>query len=112
MANFRLVGNPDKPQVLSNKVILTPPVLSNQRGAFWGEKELQDTEWTADIDFRVTGPERGSGNLQIWYAARGVEDIKTSSIYTAGKFDGLALVIDQYSGSVRSPVLATCYMAN
>ena len=56
--------------------------------------------WTADIDFRATGPERAGGNLQIWYTAHGQEQVGTSSIYTVGRFDGLALVVDQYAGSV------------
>ena len=52
------------------------------------------------MDFRATGPERGGGNLQIWYTKNGQNDVGTSSIYTVGRFDGLALVIDQYAGSV------------
>jgi hypothetical protein len=52
------------------------------------------------VDFRATGPERGGGNLQIWYTKNGQADVGTSSIYTVGKFDGLVLVIDQYVGSV------------
>lgn len=55
------------------------------------------------MDFRATGGERGGGNLQVWYVRNGEHDIGTSSIYTAGKFDGLAIVIDQYAGSVGSP---------
>lgn len=52
----------------------------------------------ADVDFRVNGPERGGGNLNIWFARRGVQDIGTASIYTVGRFDGLALVIDRSGG--------------
>jgi mannose-binding lectin 1 len=62
---------------------------------------VEHSSWTADIDFRATGPERGGGNLQIWYAKNGLEDVETSSIYTVGRFDGLALTVDQYAGSVR-----------
>lgn len=54
-----------------------------------------------DIDFRATGPERGGGNLQIWYVKDGLSVVETKSIYTVGRFDGLALVVDQYAGSVR-----------
>jgi mannose-binding lectin 1 len=57
-----------------------------------------------DVDFRATGPERGGGNLQIWYAKNGQVEVGTSSIYTVGRFDGLALVIDQYAGSVGLPI--------
>lgn len=55
--------------------------------------------WTADVDFRATGPERGGGNLNIWLARNGDQDVGSSSIYTVGKFDGLALVIDTHGGS-------------
>ncbi|PQE14337.1 hypothetical protein CJF30_00006923 [Rutstroemia sp. NJR-2017a BBW] len=95
--NFHLIGQPNYPEILSNKIVLTPPISGNQRGAVWTEKQLQHTQWAADIEFRATGPERGGGNLNIWYAKN--EGIKTSSIYTVGKFDGFALVIDQYAGS-------------
>jgi mannose-binding lectin 1 len=99
--NWHLLGKPDPPEILSNKIVLTPPAPANQRGAAWTEKPLLNSVWTADIDFRATGPERGGGNLQIWYAAKGQDEIGTASIYTVGRFDGLALVIDQYAGSVR-----------
>jgi mannose-binding lectin 1 len=88
------------PEILSDKIILTPPVPGNQRGAIWSEKVLQHSLWTVDVDFRATGPERGGGNLQIWYAKNGQDDVGTSSIYTVGRFEGLALVVDQYAGSV------------
>lgn len=100
--NFHLLGKPDPPEILSNKLVLTPIAPGNQRGAVWAEKPLLHSWWTADIDFRVTGPERGGGNMQIWYARNGQNDVGTSSIYTVGKFDGLVLVIDQYAGSVSS----------
>ena len=101
--NWRLLGSPAAPEILSNKVILTPPGAGNQRGAIWSEKLLEHSAWTIDVDFRATGQERGGGNMQIWYVRSGEHDIGTSSIYTAGKFDGLAIVIDQYAGSVRCP---------
>lgn len=41
--------------------------------------------------------------MQIWYVRDGEHNIGTSSIYTAGKFDGLAIVIDQYAGAVSCP---------
>ena len=100
-----MIGNPNPPEILSNKVILTPPAPGNQRGGVWAEKPIAHSEWTVDIDFRATGQERGGGNLQVWYVRNGQEDVGTSSIYTAGKFDGLAIVIDQYAGSVWVPSL-------
>jgi len=97
--NFRIIGKPHAPEILSNKLVLTPPAPGNERGAIWSEKVLQHKHWTVDIDFRATGPERGGGNLQIWYAQDGQNKVGTSSIYTVGKFDGLALSVDQYAGS-------------
>jgi lectin, mannose-binding 1 len=75
-------------------------VPGNQRGAVWAEESLLHSQWTVDVDFRATGPERGGGNFNIWYVRNGQNDIGTASIYTVGKFDGLALVVDQYAGSV------------
>lgn len=60
------------------------------------------TEWTAEFEFRATGPERGGGNLQIWYTREGQANVGTSSVYTIGKFDGLALTVDMYGGRVFS----------
>jgi mannose-binding lectin 1 len=97
--NWHLSGNPSPPEILSNKIILTPPAPGNQRGAIWSEGVLQHSEWTVDIDFRATGPERGGGNLQIWYARDGPQNVGTASVYTVGRFDGLVLVVDQYAGS-------------
>lgn len=86
------------PQLLSDKVVLTPPYPGNRRGAVWAETSLAQPEWTADFEFRATGPERGGGNLQIWYIKDGRPQVETPSIYTIGAFDGLALVIDMYGG--------------
>ena len=66
------------------------------------EHRQSQEEWTADFEFRASGPERGGGNLQIWYTKDGQAQIGTSSIYTVGKFEGMVLVIDTYGGRVRS----------
>ena len=58
------------------------------------------SDWTAQLEFRATGPERGGGNLQLWYAKDGPSSFATSSIYTVGNFDGVVLVIDPYGGKV------------
>lgn len=63
---------------------------------------VSQSEWTAEFQFRATGQERGGGNLQLWYAKDGQAKIGSSSIYTVGQFDGLALVIDNHGGKVRS----------
>lgn len=85
--------------MLSNKLVLTPVAPGNQRGAIWSDNPLQHAQWTADIDFRVSGPERGGGNLCIWLVKGGSQDVGANSIYTVSRFDGLGLVIDTYGGS-------------
>ncbi|KAH7041320.1 concanavalin A-like lectin/glucanase domain-containing protein [Microdochium trichocladiopsis] len=97
--NFAIAGTPETPQVLSNKVILTPPAPGKARGSIWANNPNKYATWVADVDFRVGGPERGGGNLNIWLARSGSQEIGQSSIYTINKFDGLALVLDQHSGS-------------
>ncbi|KAM5353806.1 hypothetical protein ACJ41O_000456 [Fusarium nematophilum] len=97
--NFALQGNPQVPEVLSNRIILTPLAPGNQRGAIWGQQPLVRPQWIADVDFRANGPDRGRGNLNIWLARNGPAAVGSSSIYTVGKFDGLALVVDTHGGS-------------
>ena len=97
--NFSITGSNRPPQVLSNKVILTPISPGNQRGSIWSENKLQNTAWTADVEFRANGPERGGGNLNIWLARDGNNQIGSSSIYTVNRFEGLALVVDAHGGS-------------
>jgi mannose-binding lectin 1 len=96
--NFQLTGTPS-PQLLSNKVVLTPPGYRNSRASIWGNAPLQHRSWVADVDFRATGSERGGGNLNIWLVRNGADVVGTSSIYTVGKFDGLALVVNSQGGT-------------
>ncbi|KAF5023349.1 hypothetical protein F66182_4587 [Fusarium sp. NRRL 66182] len=97
--NFLIQGNPRAPEVLSNRIVLTPVAPGNQRGAVWGQQPLLRNQWIADVDFRANGPDHGRGNLNIWLVRNGPATIGSGSIYTVGKFDGLALVIDTSSGS-------------
>lgn len=97
--NYFLLGSPNAPEILSNKIILTPPAPGNQRGAAWSEKRVDLTSWTVELEFRATGPERGGGNFNFWYVKEGSGGIGSASIYTVGKFEGLAIVIDTYGGS-------------
>lgn len=97
--NFALQGNPQKPEVLSNRIILTPLAPGNQRGAIWSQQTLTRPQWIADIDFRVNGPERGGGIFNIWLVRDGTSVVGSSSIYSVGKFEGLALVVDLHGGS-------------
>jgi mannose-binding lectin 1 len=87
------------PQILSDRVILTPPYPGSKRGSIWAQDPLHHTgDWTAELDFRATGMERGGGNLQIWYVKESQAHETPASLYTVGKFDGLVLVVDQYEG--------------
>jgi mannose-binding lectin 1 len=87
------------PQVLSDRVILTPPYPGNKRGSIWTQDPLHHSgDWTADLDFRASGMDRGAGNLQFWYVKESQGHETPASLYTAPKFDGLVLVVDQYEG--------------
>lgn len=98
--HFDVQGVDDyKPQILSDRVILTPPYPGSKRGALWAIDPMHHIgEWTAELDFRATGMERGGGNLQLWYVKQSQAHEKPNSLYTTPKFDGLVLVIDQYEG--------------
>ncbi|KAL2271616.1 hypothetical protein VTJ83DRAFT_987 [Remersonia thermophila] len=97
--NFSIQGSPYVPELLSNKVILTPVAPGNARGAVWSDKTLQNQNWIADVEFRANGPERGGGNLNIWLVRDGSHAVGANSLYSVGRFEGLVLVIDQHSGS-------------
>jgi len=98
LSGFEVTGEGHTPEILSDRVILTPPYPGNRRGALWAKDPLPYDQWSAELEFRVAGQERGSGNMQVWYTKDGHEHVEMSSIYTVGQFDGLALVIDQYGG--------------
>lgn len=98
--HFDVQGIDDyKPQVLSDRVILTPPYPGSKRGALWANDPMHHGgDWTAELAFRATGMERGGGNLQLWYVKDSQARDKPNSLYTAPQFDGLVLVVDQYEG--------------
>ncbi|KZM23819.1 uncharacterized protein EKO05_0001062 [Ascochyta rabiei] len=98
--HFDVQGIDDyKPQVLSDRVILTPPYPGSKRGALWANNPMHHGgDWTAELDFRATGMERGGGSLQLWYVKDSQAHDSPNSLYTAPKFDGLVLVVDQYEG--------------
>ncbi|KAJ4375854.1 hypothetical protein N0V83_001132 [Neocucurbitaria cava] len=98
--HFKVQGVEDYvPQVLSDRIILTPPYPGSKRGSVWAQDPLHHVgDWTAELDFRATGMERGAGNLQIWYVRESQAHETPTSLYTAPKFDGLVLVVDQYEG--------------
>ncbi|KAL5361145.1 putative lectin family integral membrane protein [Aspergillus floccosus] len=95
---WQVGGEGHSPQILSNKLILTPPYPGNTRGYVWSQTPVAQSEWTAELQFRASGVERGGGNLQLWLAKDGQSKIGTSSIYTVGAFDGFALVVDMHGG--------------
>ncbi|EWC47033.1 hypothetical protein DRE_03795 [Drechslerella stenobrocha 248] len=93
--HFEIVGHPE---ILSDRVILTPPHPGNQRAAIWSDHSSPSSDWELHVPFRASGGERAGGSLQIWYTYRGASATGTSTIYTAKPFEGLALVIDSQSG--------------
>ena len=95
---WTMLGEGHVPQLLSDKVILTPPYGGNKKGALWTENKNSLQNWQAEFDFRVGATDRGSGSLQLWYVKDGEKAVGPGSIYTVGKFDGLALVIDTVGG--------------
>ncbi|KAG5930128.1 hypothetical protein E4U42_002864 [Claviceps africana] len=97
--HFTLSGRPQQPEILSNKIIFTPLAPGNQRSAIWADSPLTRSTWVADLDFRAGGADRAGGNLNIWFARRGKEEVGANSVYTARKFEGLVLVVDTHGGS-------------
>lgn len=95
---WSMLGEGHVPQLLSDKVILTPPYGGNKKGALWTESKNSLQDWQVDFEFRVGATDRGSGSLQLWYAKDGANTVSTNSIYSVGKFDGLGLVIDTSGG--------------
>jgi lectin, mannose-binding 1 len=95
---WSMLGEGHVPQLLSDKVILTPPYGGNKKGALWTESKNSLKDWQVDFEFRVGATDRGSGSLQLWYARDGSSSVSTNSIYSVGKFDGLALVLDTSNG--------------
>jgi lectin, mannose-binding 1 len=98
VVGYKLTGdNGHSPTVLSDRVILTTMHVGNVRASMWSDNTQRDDEWTASWEFRVTGPEHGTGNLQLWYV-KDKQDVGTASIHSVGKFDGLAIAVDQTGG--------------
>ncbi|KAF7716142.1 Uncharacterized protein PECH_005418 [Penicillium ucsense] len=95
---WNLGGEGHIPILLSDKIILTPPYPGNARGSAWAQNPVSQQEWSAEFQFRASGPERAGGIMQLWYAKDGQTRVGTSSIYTVGPFDGFALVVDTHGG--------------
>lgn len=84
-------------QHLSDRLILTPPYPGNAKGALWSVGVTGTSDFTATLEFRASGQDIGSGNLQLWYTKD--TSVGVDSIYNVETFDGLALVVDQYGGT-------------
>lgn len=95
---WSILGEGHVPQILSDKVMMTPPAGGNKRGALWSERKNTMAEWTVDFEFRAGGQERGGGNLQLWYVREGSSKVSTGSLYTTSRFEGLAIVVDSVGG--------------
>jgi mannose-binding lectin 1 len=97
LPGWSVLSENNQPQLLSDRIILTPPVPAGTRGALWADNSVTARDWTVDFEFRTNGQDQGSGNLQLWLT-KDKKQVETNSIYTVEKFDGLAIVIDQYGG--------------
>ena len=97
-SGWSLSGQGFEPQVMSDRLILTPPYPGNCKGAMWAQEVVKALEWTVDLNFRATGPGRGGGNLQLWYTKNSQAHDEPESLYTVTDFDGLLIVVDQYGG--------------
>ncbi|RMZ90739.1 hypothetical protein DV736_g2036, partial [Chaetothyriales sp. CBS 134916] len=95
---WTMLGQDYMPQLLSDKVILTPPYGGNKKGGLWVDSKNWLANWQADLEFRVGASERGVGSLQLWYVSDGPAQGSTHTVYTAHQFDGLVLVIDTNGG--------------
>lgn len=95
---FSILGEEYVPQLLSDKVILTPPYGGNKKGALWTENKNTLPDWQVDVEFRIGVTDQGSGSLQFWYANNGKDTVTTNSIYSVQRFDGLAVVVDTVGG--------------
>lgn len=85
-------------QILSDRAILTPPVPGNAKGALWTEKSIDSETWIADVEFRASGQDTGSGSLNFWFV-KDKTPIFLDNVYSVGNFDGLVIVIDQYGNT-------------
>lgn len=99
LSGWSFSGHEFEPQIMSDRLILTPPYPGNCKGAMWARETVNALEWTVDLHFRATGPGRGGGDLQIWYTDGNRAQNMPENLYTVTTFDGLLIVIDQYGGS-------------
>jgi len=86
------------PHIMSDRVVLTPPWPGNAKGGIWSEETLNQGEWSAELSFRASGPERAGGSLQLWYVKDAQKEHGPDSVEQSSRFDGLVVVVDQHGG--------------
>ncbi|KAF2198303.1 concanavalin A-like lectin/glucanase [Delitschia confertaspora ATCC 74209] len=96
--HWHINGDGYIPNIMSDRVVLTPPWPGNAKGSMWSEETVPFEEWAAELHFRASGPERGVGNLQLWYTKESQKDNGATDLDKSSKFDGLVLLVDQYGG--------------
>ena len=83
------------PELLSDRVVLTPPYPGLKRGALWTENPVTSNQWKVDVEFRASGQDvAGGNNLQLWYTKEGQQEIGSNSLYSVETFEGLAVLVD------------------
>ena len=105
LLGWRILGDHEwSPELLSDRIVVTPPWPHYRSSALWTEQPMLHDQWTADIEFRVTGPDHGEGTLNIWYTKENQNHIRAKSVYTVEKFEGLAVLIDRVGtkGEIRA----------
>jgi mannose-binding lectin 1 len=104
VTGFNLGGeHGHEPELLSDRIIMTPPWPGNKAASLWADHPEPNEEWVVELNFRATGADHGSGGMTIWYV-KDKEQVQAHSVYNVDRFDGLALVIDEKGhkgGSIR-----------
>ena len=85
LPGWSVLSENNQPQLLSDRIVLTPPVPAGTRGALWADNAVTARDWTVDFEFRTNGQDQGSGNLQLWLTKE-KKQVETNSIYTVEKF--------------------------
>ncbi|KMU85874.1 hypothetical protein CIHG_03403 [Coccidioides immitis H538.4] len=98
LPGWQLSGDGFTPEIMSDRIIMTPPYPGRKRGAMWALDPVSQSEWTVDFEFRVNGEDGPGGNIQLWYVKNGQVDVGSQDIYSVSRFDGLAITIDSSQG--------------
>src|ERR1700710_2529461 len=105
VTGFNIGGdNGYEPELLSDRIIMTPPWPGNKSASLWADHPEPNEEWVVELNFRSTGTEHGGGGLTMCYVSDKYK-VGAHSVYNVDKFDGLALVIDEHGhkgGSLRA----------